>query len=124
ACDPDGVYAVIMGGPISYTCCAGLVNVNVSSFIFSNNGATIQSSPSNPASMVGAATTCPVGNFANQGSIPGGCTEIYSVSGSYIDKDTWSGTYQITFQGAQCDCFNGQLGAPCVNQVFPITAQR
>jgi cysteine-rich repeat protein len=124
ACDPNGTYLITMGLPVSYSCCSGLVSVNVTGFIFSNAGATILSSPSNPTPMTGAATTCPSGSFSNTGSIPGGCTEIYSVSGSYVDKDTWTGLYSVSFSGAQCDCFNGLLGTPCVGQVFPITAHR
>ncbi len=123
ACDPDGTY-VIQGAPFAYTCCNGLVSINVSSFIFSQNGAMIGSSPSNPVSMTGSATTCPAGSFNNTGSIPGGCTETYTVSGSYLDADTWSGTYQVQFTGADCSCFGGMLGTPCVGQLFSVTAMR
>ncbi len=124
ACDPDGVYTLQSPTSASYTCCAGLVSVNVSSFIFSNNGATIQSSPSNPVTMTGAATTCPSGSFNNTGSIPGGCAESYKLQGNFTGQDTWSGTYSLTFTGSQCGCFGGALGTPCVNQVFAVTAKR
>jgi hypothetical protein len=123
ACDPDGLYT-IEGAPVSYTCCAGLVTVNISAFTLSGDGATIVSSPSNPIAMAGEPTMCPDGDFANEASIAGGCTETYAVEGEFVDKDTWSGTYRLTFTGAQCSCFNGMLGAPCVNQNFPITASR
>ncbi|MBK8254456.1 MAG: hypothetical protein IPK82_17530 [Polyangiaceae bacterium] len=121
-CDPDGTYTIV-GAPIAYTCCFGLVNVNVNSFIFTNNGATIGSSPSNPVSMVGAATTCPSGSFNNTGSIPGGCAETYHLVGSYTNANTWTGTYEIQFSGSDCSCFGG-LGVPCVNQLYSVTAQR
>lgn len=121
-CDPDGTYTIV-GAPVSYTCCFGLVSVNVSSFVFSNNGANIGSSPSNPVSMTGNATTCPSGNFNNQGSIAGGCTETYKLVGSFTGNNTWTGTYELQFSGADCGCFGG-LGTPCVNQLFSITAQR
>ena len=123
ACDPDGVYT-IEGAPIAYACCQNLVSVNITGFTLSNDGATIASSPSNPVAMTGAATTCPNGEFANQGVLQGGCTETYAVEGDFVDADTWSGTYTLTFTGNQCSCFDGQLGTPCVNQVFPITATR
>jgi hypothetical protein len=96
----------------------------VGSFIFSQNGAMIGSSPSNPVSMTGAATTCPSGSFSNTGTIPGGCTETYIVNGSYLDADTWSGTYEVQFTGADCSCFGGMFGTPCVNQLFSVTAMR
>jgi cysteine-rich repeat protein len=121
-CDPDGTYTIV-GAPVAYTCCFNLVNVNVSSFVFSGDGATIGSSPSNPVSMTGAATTCPAGSFDNTGTIPGGCAETYHLTGSYTNNNTWSGTYEIKFTGPDCSCFGG-AGAPCVNQLYSITAQR
>ena len=121
-CDPDGTYTIV-GAPVSYTCCFGLVSVNVSSFVFTNNGAIIGSSPSNPVPMTGNATTCPSGSFSNQGSIPGGCAETYKLVGSFTGQNTWTGTYELQFQGPDCSCFGG-LDTPCVNQLFSITAQR
>lgn len=123
ACEPDGVYTV-QGPAIGYTCCIGLVTVNINAFTLSADGATIASNPSNPVPMLGAATTCPDGAFANKGEIQGGCTESYEVSGSFTDADTWTGEYKLTFTGDQCSCFNGMVGTPCVNQVFPVTAKR
>jgi hypothetical protein len=114
---------LIQGAPVSYSCCFGLVTVNVSSFLFSNDGATIQSSPSNPVPMTGNATTCPSGSFSNQGVIPGGCAETYKLTGSFTGNNTWTGTYELKFTGADCGCFNG-AGTPCVNQIYSITAQR
>jgi len=122
ACDPDGVYT-IQGAPVAYTCCFGLVSVNVSSFLFSANGASIGSSPSNPVTMSGAATTCPVGSFNNIGTIPGGCAETYHLTGSFTSANTWTGTYEVQFSGPDCSCFGG-AGTPCVNQLFPISATR
>lgn len=122
ACDPDGVYTIV-GAPVSYTCCFGLVSVNVNSFLFSANGASIGSSPSNPVTMSGAATTCPVGSFNNIGTIPGGCAETYHLTGAFTSANTWSGTYEIQFSGPDCSCFGG-AGTPCVNQLFPINATR
>ncbi len=123
SCDPDGVWT-ITGTPVSYTCCAGLVAVDVSSFIFTSAGATIDSSPSDPVAMTGAATTCPSGSFSDTGTIPGGCAEHYSVTGTFTGPDAWTGTYKVSFTGSQCSCFGGALGTPCVNQVFPVTATR
>lgn len=121
-CDPDGTY-LIQGAPVNYTCCFGLVSVSVNSFIFSNNGATIASSPSNPTTMIGNATTCPSGSFNNQATIAGGCAETYHLSGSFTNANTWTGTYELKFAGPDCDCFGG-IGAPCVNQAYTITATR
>ncbi len=122
-CDPDGNYQ-IQGAPVAYTCCLNLVNINIQSFLFTNDGASIASSPSNPKTMTGAATTCPNGTFDNSAEIAGGCTEIFSVSGTFTDANTWTGVYSLEFVGEQCSCFGGMIGTPCVNQVFPVTAQR
>ncbi len=124
SCDPDGLYAIIQGGPIAYSCCGGLVAVNISSFIFQSDGASVLSSPSNPKTMQGQATTCPAGNIDVSSSIAGGCTESYTLSGSFTGPDTWSGVYTLGFSGSQCDCFGGILGTPCITQVFGITAMR
>jgi cysteine-rich repeat protein len=121
-CDPDGTY-MIQGAPVSYSCCFGLVSVNISSFIFSNNGATIASSPSNPKTMTGSATTCPSGNFNDQSTIPGGCAETYKLTGSFTGANTWTGTYELQFTGSDCSCFGG-ADTPCVSQIYPITATR
>jgi cysteine-rich repeat protein len=124
ACDPDGAYTIVQGGPVSYSCCSGLVSVNVSSFVFQQDGATVLASPSNPAPLSGAATTCPSGGFSNTGSIPGGCTETYSLSGSFTGPNTWDGLFQISFTGPDCSCFGGLFGTPCIGQVYPITAMK
>lgn len=122
-CSPDGVY-LVQGAPLTYTCCAGSVSLNVSSFIFTASGASIITSPSNPAPLTGSATTCPGGSFINNGTLTGGCTETYLLDGDFTDADTWTGIYTLSFTGADCSCFNGQLGTPCVNQTFPVTAVR
>jgi hypothetical protein len=124
SCDPDGVYTITMGGPVSYTCCNGNVAVDVTSFSFSLGGAQVDSSPSDPVAMTGAATTCPSGSFDVSGSIPGGCTEHYELVGMFTGPNTWTGTYKLSFTGSQCSCLGGALGSPCVNQSFPITASR
>lgn len=122
SCDPDGTYSVT-SGPISYECCFGQVNVDVSSFVFADDGASIESSPSSPVTMTGAPTSCPSGSFDNSGTLFGSCNETYSLVGSFAGDDTWSGTYSLTFEGPDCDCFGG-LGTPCENQDFPVDAVR
>lgn len=120
-CDPDGVWTIV-GTPFTYSCCLGLVAVNVSSFIFSSDGASIDSSPSDPAVMTGAATTCPSGSFSATATLSGGCAEHYTLTGTFTGPNTWNGTYKLTFTGSQCSCLG--LGQPCVNQTFPVSAMR
>jgi len=120
ACDPDGTYLLTSGGPIIYTCCMGTVNVNIASFIFANNGATVTGSPSFGHVMTGAPTTCPSGAFDAAVTVPGGCTEAYRLMGAFTGVNTWNATFTMTFTGAQCSC----PGDPCVNQTFPVTGTR
>ncbi len=121
-CDPDGVY-VKSGSPITYTCCSGLVDVNVTQFTFSMDGAAVTPSPTGPA-MTGSSTTCPSGSFNNAHTDPGGCTITYGLAGSFTSAQSWSGTYSLSFMGMACDCSGGQLGTPCINQTYPMTATR
>ena len=122
-CDPDGTYTVSNGGPISYTCCFGLININISSFILSLQGSQVNSSPSNPATLIGSPATCPEGEVLASATQPGDCTVTYSLSASFVSAQAWTGTYDLTFTGSACGCFGG-ADTPCVNQTFPIEAAR
>ncbi len=119
-CDPDGTY-FLSGPPLSYSCCLGNVNINISNFTLIGDGAVVNSGPTSPVGMTGNSTTCPSGSFSNVGSKTGGCTETYSVSGSFTSANTWTGTYRATFTGSQCSCFGVD---PCVNQTWTVTATR
>jgi hypothetical protein len=122
-CDPDGTYTK-SGAPITYTCCLGFVDLNVSTFTFQANGASITAGPVSPGgTLMGAPTTCPSGAFSNTAVLPGLCTETYTLAGSFSGPNTWTGTYSLQFTGSQCDCLGG-LGTPCVNQTFPVAATR
>jgi hypothetical protein len=119
-CDPDGVYAKT-GTPIAYTCCMGAIIINIDQFQFSQDGAKIETAPSNPASLVGAATSCPAGSFDNSATEAGGCTITYRLAGTFVSEDAWSGTYSLGFAGPDCACFGID---PCTNQSFGVTATR
>ncbi len=124
SCDPDGSWT-LDGPPIQFSCCLGLVNIDISQFDFSADGATITSSPTNPVPLVGAATTCPASGFSNSGSLVGGCTETYSLDGSFTGPDSWSGTYSMEFVGPDCaTCTLLDPLNPCIEQVLPVSASR
>ena len=71
--------------------------------------------------LTGAGATCPVGSFSASDTVSGGCTEIYTLTGDFLDEDTWSGTFDMTFVGADCSCFGAD---PCEDQSVPVTATR
>ena len=123
SCDPDGTYELTSPDQISYTCCLGLVTLTIDSFLLTNDGKTVQSSPSNPRNLSGPGATCPVGSIAASATDPGGCTIGYSLMATFVDADSWEGDYLLTFTGSDCDCFGG-LGTPCMNQTFPVSATR
>jgi len=124
SCDPDGSWD-LAGPPIQFTCCLGLVDIDISQFDFAADGATVTSSPTSPVPLLGAASTCPSGSFSSSGSIPGGCTETYSLDGSFTGPDSWSGTYAMEFVGPDCAaCTLLDPTHPCVDQLIPISATR
>jgi hypothetical protein len=123
-CDPDGSWPLV-GPPVQFSCCLGLVNINISEFDFAADGATVTSSPSSPVPLLGSAATCPAGNFTNTGSLPGGCTETYSLDGSFTGPDSWSGMYTMEFVGPDCaTCTILDPLNPCVDQAIPVSATR
>jgi len=122
-CDPDGIYTLTSGGPIVYSCCFGIVNVNITSFTFLLDGANVIGLPTFAHTMTGAPTTCPSGAFDVVKIFPGGCTETYRLMGTFTGADTWSATFTAGFTGASCT--SGLCASePCMNQSFPVTATR
>jgi hypothetical protein len=119
ACDPDGTYTA--SPSIQYSCCLGLVDIQINQFQFTADGAQISSAPFDPGGLIGSPTSCPAGAFSNTGSISGGCTETYSLEGSFSDANTWNGTYSVTFTGLDCTCWGLD---PCVDQEFVVTGTR
>ena len=83
---------------------AAQVNVNIASFIFANNGATVTGSPSFGHVMTGAPTTCPSGAFDAAVTVPGGCTEAYRLMGAFTGVNTWNATFTMTFT-AGCEIY-------------------
>jgi hypothetical protein len=120
-CDPEGTYTVTSPESIQYTCCLGIVDFTIDQFTLTAGGAEISSSPSNPVPLLGDGASCPGGIFSNTGSIPGGCTETYSVDGTFTGPNSWTGTYSVIFTGAECSCFDLD---PCLDQSFSVTATR
>ncbi len=118
-CDPDGSYTA--SPSIQYSCCLGLVDIEINQFQFTANGAQVSSAPFDPGDLIGSPMSCPSGAFSNTGSIAGGCTEAYSLEGSFSDANTWNGTYSVTFTGLECDCWGID---PCVDQNFVVTGTR
>ena len=121
SCDPDGTYVLTSPSSISYSCCLGLVDLAIDQFVLAAKGTEITSSPSDPVMLLGDGASCPGGAFSNAGSLAGGCTETYTLDGTFTGPNTWTGTYTVTFTGPECSCFDLD---PCLDQSFSVSATR
>lgn len=111
--DYDGTFDIVPD--ILYTCAGGLVSINVQQLTFSDTGTTL--------SVTGAprvmTSPSPVDeNFSVQGVIAGGCTETYTLGGTFQDNDHFIGTLGVMFTGWQCGLTN------CTNQSWPVDGYR
>jgi len=126
SCDPDGLYTLTLPSAIQYSCCTitdpPQVNIDISEFLFAQDGTAVTpSSMHYPAILTGSGATCPAGGFSASDTFSGGCNEIYTLDGAFVDANTWSGTFDMTFIGDECSCFDF---GPCLDQSFPVTAIR
>ncbi|MBL8923932.1 MAG: choice-of-anchor D domain-containing protein [Myxococcaceae bacterium] len=129
ACTVTGTWR-IDGGPLEYRCCnlfgfgSYAVNVNINQFSI-NPATTVRPQPSQPGSTLtqSPAPTCG-GNFSYSRTISGGCTEVFTLSGTFTAPNRFVGTYDIAFSGSQCvgdpQCGNED----CFDQTFPVEAYR
>ena len=111
---PDVNYACGFGGGLD------IVTVNIAEFVFSVSMAPAELRIGGaPVAMVQAPP--PVdGNFVAVGVIPGmgelGCTETYTLAGSFSDANNFCGTFTIGFNGGGCgftDCVSQAPIAVC-----------
>jgi len=144
ACDVDSPPTYTVTPAIMYTCaddpfffpgCGGpCVNLDIGSFVFSEVAGTLHAGPvtahfADMAAMMGVTTTCPGGSFTLTHSLPGGCCEDYTLTGTFIDALTWTGTFSADFcQDPSCGCAMGDglscdLGV-CVSGVWSVTGTR
>jgi hypothetical protein len=57
-------------------------------------------------------------NFSATGVIAGGCTETYTLAGTFSDVNNWCGVLNVSFSGAQCGL------STCVNQTINVCGTR
>jgi len=129
SCDPNGTFQRD-GGSMIYTCCGGLVNVNINRFVVSANGTVITPQTTQPGTTLngGPATTCPSGPLRGRrqlGTMPSilECVEVYFLDAGFVGPNEFRGQYTITFTGAACTSFLCG-GDPCFNQSWPVQAFR
>ncbi len=89
---------------INYYCAYGIVNLYYTSFTFVDTGTTLTVQP-----MINGGGYM-TGSTASNGVIDvtfvyfGGCDEIYSLIGTFIDEDTWQATFIASYSGMCFDC--------------------
>lgn len=122
-CLLNGSYASSLPYP-AYTCCSGLIGFSVQRWDMTVSGNQISVRP-NPGGTLPAILTgtidCQAGTFTASASIPGGCTETYTLQGQIQSIASWTGTFSAQYTGADCSCFGGQFGTPCTNHPFQVS---
>ena len=102
--DPNGAYS--LDKSIFYSCFMGLVsmNYNVLTFVDSGNGLSATPAMNGCCTMTG--DTAFDGSFSVTCICPGQglCDEFYTLTGSFDDDDTWSGTLTSSYSGTCLDC--------------------
>jgi hypothetical protein len=110
--DATGTYDVVPDA--SYRCAFGLVDINVDTLYFADGGSSMTVTGM-PCSMVGASPGSG-GTFSVTCTIPGGCPETYSLSGTFDTPTHWTGTLRAQFGPGSC--------AGCVNQTWSVAGTR
>jgi hypothetical protein len=104
--EASGTYS--LNPQISFTCAYGMVTLSYTSFTFIDTGTilTVQPLMNNGGYMTGA--TASYGNIDVTFDYPGLCTEIYTLSGSFTDENTWEAIFRVYFTGQCLDCYTIQ----------------
>ena len=118
ACDPSGTW--INAASAVYSCAFGFVDFNITQWTFSQSGSTLSvDSPALPGigPMTGPAADCTSGrSFTVTKVIAAGCTETYTLTGTFNSANQFTGTFTAQYAGG--NCFD------CMTHVFNITATR
>lgn len=135
-CSAIGTYSLNLdGGFPVYSCCeflgSPLVDLQVDTFAIQTGGAVTRPGPTQPGNTLtatmgnGMAAVCPGGSFTHRRVIPGGCQETYTLTATFVDANTFVGTYTAEFSGADCNGGgSGLCGTVCTNQSWNISATR
>ncbi len=103
---PSGCYNIQVG--VNCNCAFGLVNFQFSCVELQDTGVNLTAIArgfvgSQPCWMTGDTATD--GAFSAQCTIPGGCPETYTITGTFTDADHWDGSFTTTFGPGSCfDC--------------------
>ena len=116
-CVDDYNGAWTLEGPVAYSCAGGLVNVNFSAVQVVDIAPSLTIAvpgSAQPGSMTGSLSG---DTFYVSNTLPGTCTETYSLTGTFTSSDTFEATFQASFTG-------GSLCFDCTSQVWAVYGQR
>ncbi len=125
-CTPDtgvdysGLFDVVPD--VRYTCFLGFAEYQAETLTFTDGGTSLVAtgftrSVFGSTSVDLTGTVADEGSFLATGSLPGPCTERFTVSGSFVGLETWTGTFDIEFIGADCP-------EDCLDQSIPVSGNR
>lgn len=106
---------------LSYSCVDVFIGIPVvdftfSSLIFTGTGGSLAVT-GGPVAGSGAVDTGAC-TFTATGTVPGGCSETYTITGTFTGPDRFFGEYTATYTGSQCGL------STCTNQRWEITGTR
>lgn len=109
-CNGDFTDVWSLDQTLSYSCAFGLVSISFNTLVVVHSDPNISfssSGGSQPGTMTG--TVDGTGSFLADTSLPGGCTETYTLSGDFLDDSTFEATFVAAYAGS---CFG------CVTQTW------
>jgi hypothetical protein len=115
--DPSSVLGTYtVSPPIAYTCAQGAENLNISSVVFSQAGATTLRVTASglPVALLGSVSG---DSFSVQIVVPGPVTTSYSLSGTFQNTNAWTGIFRSVYSGSQ-------PVDPCTNHSFNVSGTR
>jgi hypothetical protein len=104
----------------SGSCAFGLVSWNFTNVTFTNVGGAIEITGWTVAStgslppMADPGPACP--NVDASTTLPGDCDETYRIRGTFMDDNTFTGTFELAFSGSLC--------FDCTSRSIPVTGTR
>jgi hypothetical protein len=105
AFDASGTYS--LSPTISYSCYFDIYSIYYTVFTFVDDGETLTITEymNGGCQMTGPSATASAGTIDVSCTYPGGCTEYYTLLGSFTDDNTWEATFTVSFSGGSCfDC--------------------
>ena len=114
----SGIYT--SNPPVAYSCALGYFSLNITDFDFQQygNDLVVRDFPGSAIFMSGALDASNLTDFFATETIPGSTEVIYTLVGSFLDTDNWSGTFHIDFtpEGGIGNCVNQSISVSGIRQ--------